>query len=155
MNFDGKNQLFINQGTDEMGIPWFTEEAAFYGLDLQGLATQAVFFDYDLDGDLDMFMLNHSVHSFGTYTYSTRRQESHPLAGDKLMRNDNGTFVDVTEEAGIFNSPLGYGLGVGIADLNGDGWPDIYVGRSEEHTSELQSRGHLVCRLLLERQKLV
>lgn len=128
MNFDGKNQLFINQGTDEMGIPWFTEEAAFYGLDLQGLATQAVFFDYDLDGDLDMFMLNHSVHSFGTYTYSTLRQESHPLAGDKLMRNDNGTFVDVTEEAGIFNSPLGYGLGVGIADLNGDGWPDIYVG---------------------------
>src|SRR5690625_4566564 len=95
MNFEGKNQLFINQGTDEMGIPWFTEEAAFYGLDLQGLATQAVFFDYDLDGDLDMFMLNHSVHSFGTYTYSTLRQESHPLAGDKLMRNDNGTFVDV------------------------------------------------------------
>ena len=110
MHFDGKNQLFINQGTNADGVPVFSEEAEVYGLDLQGLATQAVFFDYDLDGDLDMFMLNHSVHSFGTYTYATLREESHPIAGDRLMRNDNGTFVDVTEESGIVNSPLGYGL---------------------------------------------
>ncbi|WP_234572113.1 VCBS repeat-containing protein [Rhodohalobacter sp. 614A] len=128
LNFDGHSELFINLGNNEEGVPQFEERAAEYGLDLQGLATQAAFFDYDLDGDLDMYMMNHSVHSLGTFNYSTLREESHPFAGDRLMRNDDHTFTDVTEKSGIYNSALGYGLGIGISDLNQDGWPDIYIG---------------------------
>ncbi len=128
LNIRGRNKLFINQGNNEQGIPVFKESAEEYGLDLVGFSTQAVFFDYDLDGDLDMYMMNHSVHSNNTFDYSDIREESHPLAGDRLMRNDNGRFVDVTEEAGIYNSALGYGLGIGISDLNQDGYPDIYIG---------------------------
>ena len=128
-NIEGKNQLYINQGNDENGIPQFTEKAAEYGLDLVGFSTQATFFDYDLDGDLDMYMLNHSVHDNGTFgKRATLINEPHPEAGDKLLRNDNGTFTDVSEEAGIFSSVLGYGLGVSVGDLNLDGYPDIYVG---------------------------
>lgn len=128
LELDGRNQLFINMGLDEEGVPQFEEQAEDYGLDFQGLATQAVFFDYDLDGDLDMYMMNHSVHSFDTYTQSTLREESHPIAGDRLLRNDGGTFTEVTEEAGIFNSALGYGLGIAVTDFNQDGYPDIYIG---------------------------
>lgn len=126
--YKGKNQLFINEGNDENGIPRFSDQAREYGLDLIGFSTQAAFFDYDRDGDLDMFMLNHSVHDNGTYGKSTLRKVSHPLAGDKLMRNDNGKFVDVTEHSGIYSSVLGYGLGVVVSDVNMDGWPDIYAG---------------------------
>jgi hypothetical protein len=126
--YHGKNLLYINEGNDENGIPRFKESASEFGLDLVGFSTQASFFDYDLDGDLDMFMLTHSVHDNGTYGKSSLRFQSHPLAGDKLMRNDNGKFIDVTEHAGIYNSVLGYGLGVVVSDVNLDGWPDIYVG---------------------------
>ncbi|MBS9523989.1 VCBS repeat-containing protein [Litoribacter alkaliphilus] len=128
LEFKSQNQLFINQGNDADGIPSFRDEAADYGLNLIGFSTQAVFFDYDLDGDLDMFMLNHSVHNNGTFGPSTLRDKTHPLAGDKLLRNDNGRFVDVTEEAGIFSSAIGYGLGVVISDVNLNGYPDIFVG---------------------------
>ncbi|UII19527.1 VCBS repeat-containing protein [Fulvivirga ligni] len=127
-NIRGKNQLYINQGNDENGVPKFKDMAKEYGLDLIGFSTQAAFFDYDLDGDLDMYMLNHSVHSNGTFVRSDIRGEIHPLAGDKLMRNDNGVFVDVSAESGIYSSALGYGLGISIGDLNWDGYPDIYVG---------------------------
>ncbi|UII30793.1 VCBS repeat-containing protein [Fulvivirga ulvae] len=127
-NIRGRNQLYINKGNDEKGRPIFSEEAKKYGLDLVGFSTQAAFFDYDLDGDLDMYMLNHSVHSNGTFGKSTIRDEYHPLAGDKLMRNDNGKFVDVTRESGIYSSALGYGLGIGFGDVNWDGFPDIYIG---------------------------
>lgn len=127
--FKGKNQLFINEGNDEHGIPKFTDRAMEFGLDLAGFATQACFFDYDRDGDLDMFMLNHSLHENGTFgTSKNLRFDSHPLAGDKLLRNDNGHFVDVTRESGILDNAIGYGLGVVASDLNLDGWPDIYVG---------------------------
>ncbi|WP_143959974.1 VCBS repeat-containing protein [Litoribacter populi] len=128
LEFKSQNQLFINQGNDENGLPIFRDEAADYGLNLIGFSTQAVFFDYDLDGDLDMFMLNHSVHNNGTFGPSTLRDKTHPLAGDKLLRNDNGRFVDVTAEAGIFSSAIGYGLGVVISDVNLNGYPDIFVG---------------------------
>ncbi|MEX0929806.1 MAG: VCBS repeat-containing protein, partial [Balneolales bacterium] len=128
MNMEGRNRLFVNEGNDDRGIPVFTEQAAEYGLDLVGFSTQAAFFDYDLDGDLDMYMLNHSVHELGTFTHASFREESHPLAGDRLFRNDNGTYREVTGEAGIYNSALGYGLGIGISDLNQSGYPDIYIG---------------------------
>lgn len=127
-NIRGRNQLYINKGNNENGIPVFEDEAKTYGLDLVGFSTQAAFFDYDLDGDLDMFMMNHSVHSNGTYGKSSLRSETHPLAGDKLLKNEEGKFIDVTEEAGIYSSVLGYGLGITISDINWDGYPDIYVG---------------------------
>ena len=128
LKIEGDNKLYINQGNDESGIPSFKQEAKKFGLDLVGFSTQASFFDYDLDGDLDMYQLNHSVHSNGTFGKSDIRNSSHPLAGDRLMRNDNGRFTDVTQSAGIYNSPLGYGLGIGISDINNDGYPDIYIG---------------------------
>lgn len=126
--YKGKNQLFINEGVDNKGVPKFTDRAMEYGLDLVGFSTQASFFDYDRDGDLDMFMLNFSLHENGTFGKSTLRKTSHPLAGDKLMRNENGRFIDFTEGSGIYSSVIGYGLGVVVSDVNLDGWPDLYVG---------------------------
>lgn len=127
--FQGKNQLLINEGNDENGIPQFTDRTMEYGLDLVGFATQASFFDYDRDGDLDMFMLNHSLHENGTFgTSKDLRFGYHPLAGDKLLRNDNGRYIDVTRQSGIYNSAIGYGLGIVVSDVNMDGWPDIYIG---------------------------
>ncbi|HEY8936394.1 MAG TPA: VCBS repeat-containing protein [Cyclobacteriaceae bacterium] len=126
--YKGRNKLFINEGNDEQGIPHFKERGMEFGLDLVGFSTQASFFDYDRDGDLDMFMLNHSLHENGTFAKSYLRTETHPLAGDKLLQNDNGRFIDVTKNSGIYSSALGYGLGVVISDVNLDGWPDIYVG---------------------------
>jgi hypothetical protein len=117
------NELYINQhdGT-------FKEEAHQSGLDDTGFSTQAVFFDYDHDGDLDCFVLNNSyrpIESFG-YNRSLRNQRD-PRGGHRLYRNDNGHFVDVSEQAGIYGSVIGFGLGVTVADLNRDGWDDIYV----------------------------
>jgi enediyne biosynthesis protein E4 len=127
--FNGKNQLFINEGVDDQGVPRFVDRAIEYGLDLVGFSTQASFFDYDNDGDLDMFMLNLSLHQNGTFGKAgTLRSQVHPTAGDKLLRNENGHFIDVTKESGIYSSVLGYGLGVVVSDVNLDGWPDIFVG---------------------------
>ncbi len=125
--FQGFNQLYINNGDLT-----FTDRATEYGLFFQGLSTQANFFDYDLDGDLDMYLLNHSVHSQRTYGNASLRLLKDSLAGDRLYKNNlietgKPFFVNVTEEAGILSSHIGYGLGVGVADLNQDGYPDIYV----------------------------
>jgi enediyne biosynthesis protein E4 len=120
----GANQLFINNGDET-----FTESAAEYGLDFEGYSTQAAFFDYNSNGRLDMFLLNHSFHSEATYGVAEQLRQRRDLkAGDRLFRNDGGYFTDVTEEAGIISSALGYGLGLAIADINQDGYPDIYVG---------------------------
>ncbi len=127
LHIQGNNQLYVCQRI-ENGVPFFEEQASYYGLDLVSFSTQAAFFDYDLDGDLDMFQLNHSLHQNGTFGQRKAFEEQHPTAGDKLMRNDHGVFIDVTAESKIYSTAIGYGLGIATADINLDGWPDIYVG---------------------------
>lgn len=121
----GKNKLYINQGDQK-----FIDLADEYGVGFVGFSTHAAFFDYDRDGDLDMYLLNHSIKSPEVFAKAENRSQSDP-GGDKLFKNlasegERG-FADVTEEVGIYSSVLGFGLGVGIEDLNGDGWLDIYV----------------------------
>jgi hypothetical protein len=121
--FEGHNELFINNKDNT-----FTESAAQYGLDLDNYSSSAAFFDYDLDGDLDMYLLNHAVHSEESFGNADVRNKRSYECGDKLFRNDNGKFVDVSEQAGIFGGANGYGLGLAVSDFNLDGYPDIYVG---------------------------
>ncbi|WP_299681776.1 VCBS repeat-containing protein [uncultured Dokdonia sp.] len=128
LNLKGANLLYVNQGNDTNGNPTFKEQAADYNLALKGLATQATFFDYDADGDLDVFILNHSLHPNSNYGKGTLRTKKDSLYGDKLLENQDGQFIDVTDTSGIFQSRLGYGLGISIADVNNDGYPDIYLG---------------------------
>ncbi|MBC7947447.1 MAG: VCBS repeat-containing protein, partial [Chitinophagaceae bacterium] len=130
-----KNQLLVCKGIDKNGIPTYRDEAIEYGLDFSGFSTQSAFFDYDNDGDLDMFLLNHSVHENGTFKPRTDFANTyHPLSGDRLYRNDsipgkgNVFFTDVTRETGINSTAIGYGLGIVVADINLDGYPDIYIG---------------------------
>jgi hypothetical protein len=116
------NRLFINQKGKG-----FKEESKKYGLNFSGFGTQAAFFDYDRDGDLDCYLLNHSVKDPAQYQKSEIRNKKDEKAGDLFLENNEGQFVDVTEEAGIYSAAIGFGLGVDVADLNNDGWLDIYV----------------------------
>ncbi len=126
-----KNQLYINKQNNT-----FTEEGAKYGLDISGYCTQSSFFDYDLDGDLDCFIINNSPIPINTLGYANRRDlydAQWPVAsflkggGDHLYRNDNGKFNEVTKQSGIHGTLMSFGLGVSVGDLNDDGYPDIYV----------------------------
>lgn len=117
-----KNQLFINNKNLT-----FTEQAEAYGLADKSHSTQAAFFDFDNDGDLDLFLLNHSTKKIDNLELYRYRKEVDELAGSKLYENRDGKFVDISATAGIRQNPLTYGLGIVIADINLDGWPDVYV----------------------------
>ena len=150
-----KNQLFINNHNLNGSLPRFTEKAAQYGLDDSGYSTQATFLDYDLDGDLDCFLINHNLAGYERKEAAVMRASYDYNAGDKLFRNDSqspltprggtktglgsspsggggrptlrGYFTDVSAQSGIKGNPLGFGLGVMVSDVNQDGFPDIYV----------------------------
>lgn len=131
---EGANELYINNGDGT-----FIEKAADYGLDFTGFSTQAAFFDYDHDGDLDCYLLNHAVHTSRSYDRVTTRNLRNNEAGDHLYENQLITktnradarkplkFKDVSAESGIYGAAMGYGLGISVADINNDGWEDIYV----------------------------
>lgn len=125
-----ENKLYINQGNDAGGKPLFKELAQEYNLADDSYSNHAVFFDYDKDGDLDMFLLNHNPKVFTTLDEQSSPailREPAPKIRVKLFKNDQGKFLEVSDEAGLYNSSFTYGLGAGIADVNGDGWPDIYI----------------------------
>ncbi|XWW47493.1 VCBS repeat-containing protein [Fibrella sp. USSR17] len=142
-----RNQLFINNHNGPNNVPTFTERAAEYGLADSGYSVQANFFDYDLDGDLDCFLINHNLKNYQRKEAAVMRAERDYNAGDKLFKNltnersseqagdstklnsarGASLFVDVSEQEGIKGNPLGFGLGVSVTDANGDGWPDVYV----------------------------
>lgn len=131
------NQLFINKGNGR-----FLEQAAAYGLDDAGYCTQAAFFDYDRDGDLDCFLLRHSVKKIDNMELGKARMELDTLAGDRLLENRGGYFVDVSQKAGLRQSVLTYGLGIAISDINKDGWPDIYVTNDYNEPDYLYINNH-------------
>lgn len=127
-----KNQLYINNHDCT-----FTEAAAKYGLDHVGYSTQAAFFDYDGDGDLDCFIIDNSPIPFGTLNFGNMRDsaesawkvpDNYKGGGNHLYQNNSGHFTEVTKQAGLHTSLLSFGLGISVADVNGDGWPDVYVG---------------------------
>ncbi|MDB4635441.1 VCBS repeat-containing protein [Flavobacteriaceae bacterium] len=116
------NELFINQKDNT-----FKEASAEYGLNITGLSVQAAFFDYDLDGDLDCYLLNNSMRSVGAYDLIEDQRNIPDTEGNRLLENRNGFFVNVSEKAGIYSSKIGFGLGITLSDFNNDLWPDLFI----------------------------
>jgi hypothetical protein len=126
-----RNQLFVNQGLDKQGIPFFEEKAAEYGLDDPGYSTAVYFSDLDMDGDLDMLLLNHNPRLFNNLNinaFEAMLTSADSMSSTKIYRNEHGVFKNATLESGLTETGLNYGLGASIADFNGDGFPDIYLG---------------------------
>ncbi|MDX1590862.1 MAG: VCBS repeat-containing protein [Balneolaceae bacterium] len=130
---DRHNRLYINNGDtselkDGSGLT-FTESSQEYGLRDENLSTHGLFFDYDLDGDLDLYLVANSFQNIGSFQGFTGEQREIPdvQGASKLYRNDGGTFTDVTVDAGIYSSLIGFGLSASAGDLNRDGYPDLYV----------------------------
>ncbi|SOE22361.1 Repeat domain-containing protein [Spirosomataceae bacterium TFI 002] len=123
-DFKRKNLLFINNGDLT-----FTEKAAEFGIDDNGYSTQGAFFDYDRDGDLDLYVLNHSIQEYASFRSVSGglKSQRDPSFEDRLYRNDNGKFTVVNDEAGLTSNVLGFGLGISVSDINNDGWSDIYI----------------------------
>lgn len=120
---DRRNELYINNGDLT-----FSEQAEEHGIDDPGYSTHGAFFDYDKDGDLDLYLLNNSFKAIGSFNLKeNQRLVRDSIGGDKLFRNDGNGFTDVTAEAGIYGSVIGFGLGVTVGDIDQDGWMDIYV----------------------------
>jgi len=136
---DRANELYINNGAGPDGTPTFTERAREYGLDAPGtFTTQVNFFDYDRDGDLDVFMVNHGNMFYSPFVNTQKlRTKRHPYFGNRLYRNDSRAgspihFTDVSDAAGIHGGGINFGLSVSVSDLTGDGWPDLYVANDYE-----------------------
>jgi len=144
-NLDGTNKLFVYEKVIDNQIPTYKEKSTEYGLDFKGFSTQAGFLDMDLDGDLDMYLMNHSLHHNGTF--GQRKSflgKIDSVSGDKIYENKNDTYVDVTTQTGINSNVLGYGLGLAFGDVNLDGLPDIYVGNDFHENDYLYiNRGDL------------
>jgi len=122
------NLLLVCQTIGKDGIPVYKDESEQRGLAFSGFSTQAAFLDYDRDGDLDMYLLNHSLRYNSTFRPRDQFENSYDsLSGDRLYQNNDGKFKDVTRKSGINSSNIGYGLGICVTDINHDGWPDIYV----------------------------
>lgn len=128
-----ENELYINKGLDKSGIPVFEEEAAKYGLNDSSYSIQSVFFDFDKDGDLDMYLMNHNPQTLKEEILEEGRLKFSE-SGDKFYINEHGKYINKTLEVGIYSNAISYGLGIGVSDLNLDGWPDLYVSNDyEEH----------------------
>src|SRR5260221_4789690 len=138
------NQLLICTGIDKNGIPHYEEKAREFGLDFSGFSTGSALLDCDGDGDFDMYLRNHSIHRNGTCgPRKDRLAITNPYSGDRLFRNEgNGKFTDVTNEAGIHSSVIGYGLGIAVSDINLDGYPDLYIGNDFHENDYLYINQH-------------
>lgn len=136
-NDDRSNELFINNGNLT-----FTDKAVSYGLDDKGFSTHAAFFDYDRDGDLDMYLLNNSFIPVGKLAYKNLRHQRDSLGGHKLFRNDGEHFTDISEQAGIFGSLISFGLGITIGDFDNDNWLDVYISNDFYERDYLYMNNH-------------
>ncbi|MCO4100597.1 MAG: VCBS repeat-containing protein [Gemmatimonas sp.] len=121
------NTLWINQGNGADSVPTFKEMARQYGIADEGWSTHAAFFDYDRDGDLDLFVINNSPRPVNSFGLRNTRAERHPYGGHHFYRNDGERFTEVSEATGLFSAEIAFGLGIGVGDVNRDGWPDVYV----------------------------
>jgi hypothetical protein len=121
------NALWINKGASGNGIPTFVDRAEQYGVADQGYSTHAAFLDYDRDGDLDLFVINNSPRPVTSFSTTNTRHVRDPFGGAQLYRNDGARFTNVSASAGIHSPEMAFGLGIGVSDVNRDGWPDIYV----------------------------